>query len=101
MQAAVVAVSAHTTIVPQSRHKRYSTVNAVITPNTEQCRTRTKEKSEPKPALSVTQIRKGLEVEAYTEVSARLTVKAFCDTTTKRCAATEVVVEVDTETLVV
>ena len=54
MQAAFVAVSPHTTIVPQSRHKRYSTVNAFLTAHTEQYRTRTKEKSEPKPALSDT-----------------------------------------------
>ena len=58
---------AHTIIVPQSRHKRYSTVNAFLTANTEQYRTRTKEKSEQKPALSVLQIPSGLEVKAYTE----------------------------------
>jgi len=34
-QTAVIAASEHTTIVPQSRHKRYSTVNAILTPNTE------------------------------------------------------------------
>ena len=83
MQAAVVAVSAHTTIVPKSCHKHYSTVNAILTANTEQCRTRTKEKSEPKPALSVTQIRKGLEVEAYTEVGAYLAVETVHNTTAK------------------
>ena len=46
--------AAHTTIVPQSRHKRYSTVNAIFTANTEQIRTPKREKSEPKPALSDT-----------------------------------------------
>ena len=50
----VVAVSTHTTIVPQSRHKRYSTVNAFLTTHTEQYRTPKCEKSEPKPALSDT-----------------------------------------------
>ena len=58
--------AAHTTIVPQSRHNSYSTVNAILTANTEQYRTRTKEKSEPKPALSVLQIPSGLEVEEDT-----------------------------------
>ena len=46
--------AAHTTIVPQSRHKRYSTVNAFLTAHTEQYRTPKREKSEPKPALSDT-----------------------------------------------
>ena len=50
----IAAVNIDATIVPQSRHNSYSTVNAILTANTEQYRSRTKEKSESKPALSDT-----------------------------------------------
>ena len=65
--------AAHTTIVPHYRHKRYSTVNEILTATLGNIALAQKKRASRSPLFPILQIPSGLEVKAYTEVSNRLT----------------------------